>query len=91
MDPLTPRVARRFSSAQSPRLQALIEDARKAGYEIKTEPNGTVAIFRKHKGTGTILQGLLIHPNGTAIDSSVRPDIAKGLRSFGDMRKVLGL
>ena len=67
----------------------LLTDAQAAGYTVTHEGERT-AILRKSK-TGRILAGLIVYADGTAYDATVRLDVAKGLRSYADMRAVLNI
>jgi|SRR5215510_835240 len=69
---------------------ALYADARAAGFLVYGL-DGRWFIERTHKRTGAALQGIVIYPDGTAFDSTVRLDLAKALRSDAAMRRVLGL
>lgn len=85
--------ARRYDcdfSAFSPAKRALIEDAKRAGYSVRRD-DYQVAIVRRHKGTGRVLQGIVLYQDGTAIRADVDLSVATGMRSDADMRAVLSL
>ncbi len=65
----------------------LLTDAQAAGFTVTHEGERTT-ILRRSK-TGRLLQGLVIYADGTAYDATVRLDVARGLRSYADMRAVL--
>ena len=71
-------------------MKQLYTDAMRAGWLIET---GTQATFlvKRNKRTGKIYAGLGIYPDGTAFDVTVRLDAARGMRSYKDMRAVLGI
>jgi hypothetical protein len=74
----------------TPRMTSLIADAKRAGYRVTTK--GTTTVILKLVGRWNRPHGLLIYDDGTAIDVSVEHlDVAKGLRSYKDMRAVLHL
>jgi len=65
----------------------LLKDARAAGFTVAHEGGNTTIL--RHSKTGRILRGLVIYADGTAYDATVRLDVARGLRSYADMRAVL--
>lgn len=67
----------------------LIEDAEKAGYTVVIRA-GTTRIY-KTCGRWNESRGIDICEDGTALRIDVRADIAKGMRSYKDMREVLGI
>jgi hypothetical protein len=72
-------------------ISQLIRDAMDAGFNI-SEKNGSTIISKRHRGNGSILQGIQIYPDGSAIDLTVTQlDTAKSIRRIRDMRAVLGL
>lgn len=70
-------------------MKALTEDATKAGYTV--ELDGTDIRIVKRVGRRKKLEGIVISETGTALLIDVRLDVAKGMRSYKDMRRVLGL
>lgn len=77
-------------SAFSPAKQRLIADAQDAGYEVERD-GAQVEVVRRHKRTGSILQGIVLYQDGTAIRCDVDISIATGMRSNAEMRDVLSL
>lgn len=77
-------------STFSPAKRALIEDAKRAGYSVRRD-DYQVAIVRRHKGNGRVLQGIVLYQDGTAIRADVDLSVATGMRSDADMRAVLSL
>jgi len=77
----------------TPRMGALIQDAKRAGYDVRaTSSGGTLIVVKRHKGTGEVLHGLEIDPSGTAMDASVHDlDVRRGFRDYATMRKILRL
>lgn len=65
-----------------------LQEARDAGYRIQHEDDGTVRITKDY-GPWKKQYGIRIHPDGTAFDITVDLSVAKGLRSYRDMRRVL--
>jgi hypothetical protein len=65
-------------------MASLIEDAKRAGYTVADK--GAAGIWITTRGVG-----LIIYPDGTAFDASVRLDVAKGIRAYKDMRRILGI
>lgn len=76
----------------TPGVQKIVDDARAAGLEVKESPSGSVDIIRKrHRGTGRVLDGWRLYPNGTAVDLTVDLGVSKGVRNLKAIRKHLGL
>jgi hypothetical protein len=73
------------------RKQQLIDDAKAAGFTVVTSESGVVRIRKTHKGNGRVLRGLDLYPDGTAIDATLDLSVAKGVRSYADMRAILGV
>ena len=72
-------------------LEKLVSDAEKAGYTVKRSAS-SVQIFKVHGGHGKIVRGLEVYEDGTAFDMTVNDlSVARGLRSYKAMRKVLEL
>ena len=67
----------------------LLTDAEAAGFTVTHESSRTTIL--RHSKTGRLLRGLVIFDDGTAVDATVRLDVAKGLRSYADMRAVLNI
>ena len=67
----------------------LIQDAKDAGYTVRTDDDGTVEIF-KSRGTH-ITRGLSMWPNGTATRMDTDLTVCGSIRRLVDMRAVLGL
>lgn len=68
-------------------LTNLLNDAIAAGYTIERD-GSEFLIVKRTKRTAS---GLRLCEDGTAFDLSLRLDVAKGLRSYKSMRKVLGV
>jgi hypothetical protein len=68
-------------------MTALINDAKKAGYTV-TRSGDDIAII-KRVGRWKKPRGIYIYGDGTAFDVSVHLGVAKGIRSYRDMRAVL--
>ncbi|MHC4776946.1 MAG: hypothetical protein ACYTFG_00065 [Planctomycetota bacterium] len=75
----------------TPRRKQLLEDARRAGYQVQVAEEGHIEIVRRHARTGAILHGLVIYPNGTGFDAAVPLSVARGMRSYRDFRSTLKL
>lgn len=71
-------------------LEKLLGDAKAAGYTVRVDGAGNIDIF-KSTVTGRIVQGLVLYPDGTAFDATVDLSVTKGIRSYKEMRMVLGL
>lgn len=71
-------------------MTSLIEDAEAAGFTAKVDADGQVAITKK-VGRWRKDVGLVVYGCRTAFDVTVAPNVAKGLRSYKDMRIVLGI
>lgn len=69
--------------------QSLIDDAREAGYVVTQD--GEMTLITKRVGRWQETRGLVLFGCGTAILADVRLDIAKGIRSYREMREALGL
>lgn len=82
--------ARRLADEKPPgppmtqQLQALISDAKAAGYTVARR--GSVLRIVKRQGKTT--RGLCVYENGTATDLT---NAKRGMRSYRDMRSCLGL
>ena len=72
------------------RMAALMKDAEAAGYKLEIS-GGTMHILKRHKGHGGILRGLTVYDDGSAFDIKVAPSVARSMRSYSDMREILGL
>ena len=82
------------------RKQALIDDAKAAGYDVEiVERCGTV-FFRRwsnHKDPSgrpnpRLLEGsMVLYGNGTAFSLLLHLSVAKGLRSYAQMRDLMNL
>lgn len=71
-------------------MTSLIFDAHQAGYDVFAD--GTTTLIVRRIGRREMPKGLRIYDDGTAIDLSVGDlGVAKGIRSYKDMRAVLGL
>lgn len=68
----------------TPQLQALIADAKAAGYTVGRR--GSVLRIVKRQGKTT--RGIGIYENGTAVDLT---NTQRSMRSYRDMRSCLGL
>lgn len=68
-------------------LQALLTDAEKSGYTVVTEAHNIDII--KKVGRWKKTRGLRVFEGGWAQDLSVELHVAKMIRSYADMRKVL--
>jgi hypothetical protein len=75
----------------TPRRQRLIDDARDAGFAVTIGDDSSPTTILRTSKRGRTTKGLMIYPDGTAFDATVRLDVARGLRSYADMRAVLGL
>ncbi len=73
------------------RLESLINDAKMAGYQVKWIGSRLEIFKRDRRSSSRILRGLVRFDDGTALDMTVRFDLARGLRSYADMREVLRL
>ncbi len=73
--------------ACSPRKRALLLAAPSAGYHV-TLSGSAVEITKRTPRTVT---GIVLYENGTAFDVTVDLSVAKGIRSYAEMRKLLGL
>jgi hypothetical protein len=71
----------------TPRRQRLLDDAQKAGYSIEIQAHE----IRITKQVRNKKKGLVIYVDGTAFDITVDIRVAKGIRSYRDMRAVLGI
>ncbi len=69
----------------------LIQDAESAGFTVTLGDEISPMTILRISKLGRITQGLIIYPEGTAYDATVRLDVARGLRSYADMRAVLHL
>jgi hypothetical protein len=68
---------------------ALMDDARKAGYVVSSH-SGHVDIVKRDR-RGRLISGIVVYENGTAFDATVDLSVARGIRSYAAMRKVLGI
>lgn len=75
----------------TPGFKKIIEDAKAQGCEVREDGSAVQVIARRHRGTGRILCGMILYPYGTAIDMTVEPAIAKGVRRLDQVRNTLGL
>lgn len=73
------------------KIDALIEDAKADGMEVRRDSGTTLIVAKRDRRSGRVSRGLVIYSDGTAFDATVRPDVAKGIRSAATMRKILGL
>jgi hypothetical protein len=71
----------------SVRKDRLLADAQAAGYRVNHLHDGTVTVLKGVRSPS----GLIIYPGGTAFLADVRLDVAKGIRSYEVMRRLLGL
>lgn len=78
-------------------MTSLINDAKDAGYTVETDQHGSVTL-KKHvklnQSKKTRIEGLVIGANGWAyrLDVLARsPGVAATIRSYRDMRSVLGI
>lgn len=80
-------------SEMSPAREMLLRDARAAGYVISAGSAGETVIVRTIgvNGTTTRRRGIVIFDDGTAIRVDVDLSVAAGMRSYRDMRAVLGI
>ncbi len=67
----------------------LCHQARENGYSI-VEKNEAIEISKTH-GRWRKIAGILIYPDGPAFDLTVDLSVARGMRSYDDMRRVLNL
>ena len=65
-----------------------MEDSGKFKIDVSIHTK-TIKIYRDNKRTKKITQGLEIYPDGSAVDMSVRTDVAKVLRSVKDWEKII--
>ena len=79
-----------MTKAKTKREQFLV-DCVDAGLEVAQAGGIVFVIHTRHARTHKVLRGVVLHENGTGFDATVRCDVAKGLRSYDDMRKILGL
>jgi hypothetical protein len=71
-------------------MTSLINDATRAGFSVETKGGETYII--KRVGRWKKATGLVIYGDGTAFDVTVENlGAAKGLRSYKDMRTILGI
>ena len=75
----------------TPGFQSIINDARKQGCEVIDEGNRTLIVARRHRRTGKILTGLLMYPNGWAVDPNTDPSVSIAINKLDTIRKTLGL
>ena len=75
----------------TPRRRQLISDAKAAGFTVTLGDDVSPTTILRTSKSGRITRGLVIFAEGTAYDATVRLDVARGLRSYADMRAVLGL
>lgn len=75
----------------------LIADATKAGFTVETDQHGSVTL-KKHvklnQSKKTRVAGLVIGANGWAYSLDVlarSPGVAAAIRSYRDMRSILGI
>ncbi len=73
--------------ASTPRKRALLLAALAAGYHVV--PSGKSVEITKR--TPRTITGIVLYENGTAFDASVDLSVARGIRSYAEMRKLLGL
>lgn len=71
-------------------MQRLIDDARSAGLDVTINRND-VLIVRRTPKLKRVSYGLVIYESGTAFDVKVDLAVARGIRSFADMRSILRL
>jgi hypothetical protein len=78
---------------------SLIEDAKNAGFEVQVDDDGCV-FFRRwsnHRDPQgrlcpRLLDGsMVLYASGTAFSLTTPLSVAKGMRSYRDMRRCLGL
>jgi len=70
----------------------LIRDAESAGYSVeKSSSTGRILLVKRHGGHGRVTRGLVLYPDGTAVDATLDLTVAKGVRSYKAMRRILGL
>lgn len=76
----------------TPAKQQIIDDARRAGYQVK-HSTGAVEIYkeRRYKTRPNKVAGIIIYSDDTAYDLSIDLDLAIGIRSHARMRILLGI
>lgn len=70
-------------------MLSLIEDAKAAGYVVTQDE--TTTLITKRVGRWNQVYGIVLFGDETAILADVQLDVAKGMRSYRDMRKALGI
>ena len=83
--------SQRINEALSMQKQALIDDARAAGFIVQPGDSGVIKVFKMHPKTKHITTGLMLFPDGTAIRMDIDLTVSTAIRSVDVMRKVLGL
>jgi hypothetical protein len=71
------------------KLHNLLEDAKAKGFTVETE--GTKIRISKRVGRWSEIRGIELFDDGTAFDLSVDLSVTRGMRSYEDMRSVLGI
>jgi hypothetical protein len=70
---------------------ALIADAKAAGYDVIADGTTLRIVRMDRRSKGRPLRGIVLYETGTAFDATVDLSVARGMRSYADMRKVLGI
>jgi hypothetical protein len=72
-------------------IAAIAAAALAVGYTVRETPSGSVEIYKRHRRNNTVIRGVVIFPNGTALDATVPLSSAKAIRTHAGIRAVLGL
>jgi hypothetical protein len=70
--------------------QAIIDDAKAAGFHVTTDGREVTYIFKRNRFRN-VSAGVAIYPDGTAFDLMADLSAAKAIRSHATMRQILGI
>jgi hypothetical protein len=81
------------AASLTPARISLIEDARKAGFIAEIDPNGYFRIYKEvcNGARPASRKGVCMYEDGTAFVIGVDLRVAKGMRSFKEIRSALGI